>query len=169
MKLYILRHAIAVDRAAPGYDEDSQRPLTDKGRRKMREIAKGMRRLDIAIDRILTSPYVRARQTAQIVARAFGLKKERVYQTESLAPLGFPDQLVAEINQGFSGLENLMLVGHEPYLSELVGALTAGAPSAGIQLKKGGLCRLSVEVLNYDRCAMMDWLLTPAQLAAFGK
>ena len=68
MELYILRHAIAVERGSPGFEEDSTRPLTPAGEGKMRQIAKGMRALSVDPDLILSSPYVRARQTAEIVA-----------------------------------------------------------------------------------------------------
>jgi len=62
-------------------------------------------------------------------------------------------------------LENLLLVGHEPFLSQLIGMLVAGDASIQVTLRKGGLCKLSIEQLNYGRCARLEWLLTPAQLA----
>ena len=71
MNLYIIRHAIAVNEGTDGYESDSERPLTDKGRKKMREIAKGLRNLGVEFDLILSSPYVRARETAEILADVF--------------------------------------------------------------------------------------------------
>ena len=76
MNIYIIRHAIAVDEGMPEYEKDSERPLTDKGRKKMRQIAKGLRTLGVEIDLILSSPYVRARETAEILASEFKMKKK---------------------------------------------------------------------------------------------
>ena len=71
MNLYIVRHAIAVQRGTPGHDDDSQCPLTDNGRKKMKKIVQGLHQLDIELDTILPSPYVRARDTAKILANEF--------------------------------------------------------------------------------------------------
>ena len=68
MNLYIIRHAIAVEEGTPEYQEDSQRPLTDKGKKKMVQIAKGIRALNVKFDLVLSSPYVRANETAEILA-----------------------------------------------------------------------------------------------------
>ena len=62
-----------------------------------------------------------------------------------------------------------MLVGHEPYLSDLVAMLVAGDPSVSITMKKGGLCCLSIDHLGYDKCATLEWLMTPAQLVRIDK
>ena len=80
MNLYIIRHAIAVDEGTPEYEDDSQRPLTDKGKKKMRQIAKGLRALGVEFDLILSSPYVRAKETAEILADVFKIKKDVTIQ-----------------------------------------------------------------------------------------
>src|SRR2546430_5887998 len=85
MNLYILRHGIAVEHGAAGYKNDSERPLTGKGERKVRMIAEAMEAMEISFDLILSSPLVRARQTAEIVAGALKAKK-RLELTETLAP-----------------------------------------------------------------------------------
>jgi phosphohistidine phosphatase len=165
MILYIIRHAIAAPAGTSGQvEDDSQRPLTDKGRKKMRKIAQGLKELEAQIDLVLTSPYLRAAQTAKILAKKFDLAKEKVIFTENLIPAGYPDQLVDEINTNYSEVENLALVGHEPSLSSLVSMLVSGDPTLSVTLKKGGVCRLSLEKLQYGRCAGLDWLLSPAQL-----
>jgi len=166
MRLYIVRHAIAAE--AEEAEADSQRPLTEKGRRKMRKIALGLRELEGMVDLILTSPYLRAAQTAQILGRVFKLKKGQVIETEQLAPMGFPDQLIQQVNEGHPEAGSVMLVGHEPYLSRLVSVLVSGDSNLSLNFKKGGVCRLSLDQLQYGRCATLDWLLFPSQLAEIG-
>ena len=75
MKLYILRHGIAVEPGTPGYETDADRPLTSEGERKMRQIAGAMEALELSFDLILSSPYLRARQTAEIVAEVLTARK----------------------------------------------------------------------------------------------
>jgi phosphohistidine phosphatase len=163
MNLYLMRHAIAVDAGENG--DDQQRVLTERGRKKLERIARNFEKLDLEFDLILTSPYLRARQTAEVVADALEIRAKAVLETENLTPLGFADKLVDEINAR-GALENLLIVGHEPYLSQLIGMLVAGDASLSIEMKKAGLCKLSIERLSYGRCARLEWLLTPAQLVA---
>jgi phosphohistidine phosphatase len=169
MELYIIRHAIAEEPGTPGYEDDSQRPLTEQGRKKMRKIVKGLKQLEKPIDLILTSPYLRATQTAEILAKVLDLGKDKVIQTDQLSPTGYADQLIAEINEKYNHVEHMALVGHEPYLSSLVSMLLAGAPDISLNLKKGGICSLSVDHLAYARCANLNWLLSPAQLIEVGR
>ena len=164
MYLYIVRHAIAVEAGTPGYEDDSQRILTDKGRKKMIKIAQGLKELEENLDLILTSPYQRATQTATILRKAFNLKKNQLVETEHLTPMGYADKLIQEINEKYGELERIALVGHEPSLSNLVSVLVAGEPDLSLTLKKGGVCRLSIGSLQYGRCATLDWLLSPLQL-----
>ena len=169
MILYIIRHAIAAPVGTSGQaEDDSQRPLTDKGRKKMRKIAQGLKELEVQIDLVLTSPYLRAAQTAKILAKKFDLAKDKIIPIENLIPAGHPDRLVDEINKNYTEVENVALVGHEPYLSSLISMLVSGDPTLSVTLKKGGVCRLSLEKLQYGRCSVLDWLLAPAQLAEIG-
>jgi phosphohistidine phosphatase len=125
-------------------------------------------KLGVQIDLVLTSPYLRAAQTAKILAKKFDLAKAKVIITNNLTPTGYPDQLVEEINKTHAGVENIALVGHEPSLSNLVSMLVSGDPTLSVTLKKGGVCRLSLDNLSYGRCARLDWLVYPAQLAKIG-
>ena len=162
MDLYILRHGIAEDLAeAPG-KADAFRRLTREGARKVRRAAAGMRRLGIRPDLILSSPYDRAWQTAKIVAKAFKVPKA-LKQSEQLRPDGDPARLIAEL-RAHARLGRVMLVGHEPYLSGLVSTLISGETLTGIELKKGGLCKLAAQKLLHGRCATLEWLMTPGQL-----
>jgi phosphohistidine phosphatase len=168
MRLYILRHAIAEDRDENLYPDDSLRPLTKKGEKKMVKIAEHLKGMGLQLDLILTSPYVRAYETAKIVAKNFGIKKKQLVLSDHLTPSGFAKDLIAEINEKYR-VDNLMLVGHEPYLSDLIAMLVAGDPSVSITMKKGGLCCLSIDNLGYDKCATLEWLMMPAQLTRMGK
>lgn len=108
-------------------------------------------------------------QTAHILAKKFDLEKEQVVLNEHLAPSGYADQLVNEINEKYANARNIALIGHEPYLSNLVSVLIMGDPSASIILKKGGICRLTIEKIQYGRCAVLEWLLSPTQLVEIGE
>ncbi len=96
MNLYILRHAIAAERGLPEYEDDSQRPLTSKGEKKMGKIAEAMRALGLEFDLILSSPYLRAKQTAEIVARKLDLEKALKY-SDNLVPSAEPAAVISEI------------------------------------------------------------------------
>jgi len=164
MNLFILRHGLAVDPGTPGYPDDSQRPLTPKGVRRLQQITEVMRRMELAFDVIFSSPYLRAAQTADIVADAFDLQKKLVL-TNELAPGGSPKALIEQVNKLKPAPPNgVMLVGHEPYLSQLIALLVTGGTTAAIELKKAGLARLETEALSCGRCATLSWLLTPRQM-----
>ena len=162
MNLYIIRHTIAVDEGTSDYESDSERPLTDKGRKKMRQIAKGLHNLGVEFDLILSSPYVRARETAEILADVFKMKKKIVF-SDNLIPMGNPELLITEINEKYS-VDSMALVGHEPHLSTLVGLLAAENAKIDVTLKKGGVCYLSADDLHHEHRATLEWLLTPGIL-----
>lgn len=159
MKLYLVRHAIAIIRGTSGYDDDSLRPLTQKGRDKMQRIAHALKKLDVAPDLIVSSPYIRASQTSAILAQVLKYKEELSY-SDFLMPMSEPDDMIGEINEKYS-VDKLMLVGHEPNLSNLISLLLAGNPDLSIRLKKGGVCCLSVDDLHTRRKANLEWLITP--------
>jgi phosphohistidine phosphatase len=159
MNLYFLRHGIAVE-PSEWKRADSERPLTKDGIRKMKKVAKGMRKVGVAFDWILTSPYRRAHDTAQIVAKEFrASKKLRI--TRSLATDGDSKGLVRHLARDFRSWETVLLVGHEPYLSQLIAVLIGGNPAISLDLKKGGLCKLAADSLTYDRSATLEWWLPP--------
>ena len=159
MEIYILRHGIAVERGTPGNKKDSDRPLTPEGEQKMNQIAEAILGMELNFDLILSSPYKRAEQTANIVASELD---EEVTFTEFLEPDGNALELIAEIND--EKPQRVLLVGHEPYLSQLISVLTTGGSDAAIELKKGGLCKLTTAKLTFGRCATLNWLLTPKLL-----
>ena len=168
MNLYIIRHAIAVDEGLPEYEDDSQRPLTDKGKKKMRQIARGLRVLGVDFDLILSSPYVRAKETAEILAEVSKTKADVVF-SENLIPMGDPDLLIAEMNEKYYNVNSIALVGHEPHLSAMISLLVSENASLDMTLKKGGVCRLSADDLHHTRKAALEWLLTPGILVEIGE
>ena len=163
MNLYLIRHAIAEEENPSG--EDSQRELTDKGAKKMRLIAKGLRTLGVDFDLIVSSPYTRAVQTAEILSEVF--KKKKFVLSDHLMPAGDMDLLIAEINEKYS-VNSLAIVGHEPYLSGLISLLTAGGAPVEMTFKKGGVCHLSTDDLHHTHKATLEWLLTPGVLVEIG-
>ena len=164
MNLYLLRHGIAVETGTPGFENDSDRPLIPKGERRLRSAAAAMKKLELSFDLILSSPFVRARQTAEIVAGELKLKK-RIEFFDGLLPGGNPRALIHALNELKPAPENVLLVGHEPYLSWLISLLVSGgADAAAIEMKKGGLCKLEVGELRLGQCARLAWLLTPSQM-----
>jgi phosphohistidine phosphatase len=166
MNLYVIRHAIAVDEGTSEYESDSERPLTDKGRKKMRQIAKSLRNLGVEFDLILSSPYVRARETAEILADVFKMKKKLDF-SDNLIPLGNPELLITEVNEKYP-VNSLAVVGHEPHLSTLMGLLVAENAKIDVTLKKGGVCYLSADDLHQEHRATLEWLLTPGILMEIG-
>jgi phosphohistidine phosphatase len=161
--LYVLRHGIAVARGNLGYPLDSDRPLTLKGMKRMRQIARGMRGLGVRFDVILTSPYRRALETAFVVGREYK-RGESIQTTAALKPEVLPEEVIRALQDQYSSCRNLLLVGHDPQLSALVSTLTSGSAGARPLMKKGGLCKLQVEKLQLGKCATLLWLLTPKQL-----
>lgn len=164
MNVYILRHGLAVERGSPGYARDSERPLTPKGERRTWQAAEAMEAMGISFDVVLTSPFVRARRTAEIVVEAFNIPK-RMQFSDDLKPDGSFKQLVQHLNSLRPVPENILLVGHEPHLSGFISLLIAGDSQAiTLILKKGGFCKLSAKSLRATRCAVIEWLLTPGQM-----
>ncbi len=159
MNLYVLRHAIALDRT-DWKGADAERPLTKGGIRKMKDVAKTLKKMDLRIDWILTSPYRRAYDTAVIAAKALHLEK-RLKISKLLQPEGDPKPLVKRLALDYRSWEAVLLVGHEPYLSGLISTLIGGG---ALEMKKAGLAKLSAASLTYASCATLEWLLPPKLL-----
>ncbi len=164
MNLYLLRHGIAEDLGMPGILNDADRPLTAKGEQKLEEVARAMAALDLSFDLILSSPYLRARQTTAIIAKAFSARK-RIEFTDALTPGASPRKLVELLNHRQPLPESVLLSSHEPFLSTLISLLVCGDTHASVVMKKGSLCKLTIESLKPARCASLDWLLTPKAMA----
>jgi phosphohistidine phosphatase len=166
MNLFILRHGKAYERSVK-WRPDSKRPLTAEGEKKMFANARGIQRLELSFDLILTSPYLRALRTAEILAEV--LKAKNVVQTQSLTAEADPKAIIDEINQKYPGAKQIVLTGHEPFLTRLISILLTGQENVSIDLKKGGFCKLSIAKLQAGPCATLNWLMTPRQLARLGR
>src|SRR4051812_45797790 len=154
-QLYVLRHGIAVPHGTPDIPEED-RPLTPKGEKRMKQIGRGLRRLRLELDRIVTSPLPRARRTAEIVAEALGMD-DLLENADSLRA----DRSAAMIRDWVVGRpeSRLMLVGHNPSLTDLMALLVAGerAPKLG-ELEKGGIAALGA---CPEGGFQLEWLATP--------
>ena len=165
MELYILRHGIAVPHGARGYEDDTKRPLTSEGRRKLRRIARSMRRMELSFDLILSSPYVRARQTAEIVAGGLAPRPSLV-NIDALAPDSGYAALITELEK-HARKPRIALVGHEPDIGEL-GARLVGSRRS-IEFKKGAICRIDVDEIPPNGPGQLCWFLTPKILLSLKK
>ncbi len=159
IELYIVRHGIAVEHGAPGIPDDD-RPLTPKGEKRMRQIARGLRRLDLTLDRIVTSPLPRASATAEIVAEE--LHAEDMLETADILRAGTDAATIMQWLRERTE-DRLMIVGHNPALSDLITLLVLGSAPSGPQvhdLRKGGIAALEPAIGIRDRYELV-WVATP--------
>lgn len=164
MNLLLLRHGLAETWDPARFPDDSQRPLSARGDEQMGKVAQAIRRLDLGIDLIWTSPLLRTRQTAAAVATALR-GEQRVHVAEELAPEGDPGILLKELARRGAQPANVLFVGHEPYLSGLLSILTSGGSAVQARMKKAALARLEVDgMIRLARCATLSWLLPPKLL-----
>ncbi|MBV8488999.1 MAG: histidine phosphatase family protein [Candidatus Eremiobacteraeota bacterium] len=156
MKIWFLRHGVAIDREVWDRD-DSERPLTPDGISRMKREAKTMASLDVSPSVILTSPLVRAKQTADVVADRLKLKAV----SDDRLGLDFDAEAIRAIAAERGGAASIMVVGHEPSMSETIGAITGGSH---LDLKKGGLA--CVDFDDEKGTATLTLLLAPKVLLA---
>lgn len=156
MRLYFLRHGLADH---PEWTEpDSLRPLNAKGIEKMERSGQVIHEMDLGLDAILTSPLVRAQQTAELAGKH--LENTPVRLDDRLAP-GFNLDSLAEMLVDYADASALMLVGHEPDFSEVLGGLTGGMR---VQVKKGSLARVDLYQLD-PPAGDLVWMIPPKMLA----
>jgi phosphohistidine phosphatase len=156
MELYIMRHGDAVDRATGGYVRDADRPLTDAGRAEVLAVAGALGRLGLTLDLLLTSPLVRAAQTADLVASVLTVAREPVV-SPALAPGGQIDDILDASRAG----QRVMVVGHMPSLGELAAWLAWGDPSMVVGLRTAGVCRVDLDASGRPGEGDLRWLLPP--------
>ncbi len=156
-QVYFLRHGKAHSRASwPG--DDDLRPLTEAGEQAVRRAARGMKGMGIAPDAIVTSPLVRARRTAEIVAEELEML-DRLQDDKRLAH-GFSVSVLGKIVARQGDAASVMVVGHEPEFSIAVGELIGGGR---VELKKGALALVTIESVSPGG-GVLAWLLTSTQL-----
>jgi phosphohistidine phosphatase len=161
MNCYFLRHGVAVEPQA-WRGSDADRPLTGDGINRMEREANGIARLALELDRIVTSPLLRAKQTAVIVADELRMRDEVVVD-ERLAN-GFDAERCRAILADHSDADSILLVGHEPTMSATIGALVGGA---SVELKKGALA--GIELTGRSSRGTLISLIPPKVLAGLRK
>ena len=159
IELYLVRHAIAADRG-PEWPDDTKRPLTERGIARFKETVKGLRRLDVEIDEIFTSPLIRAYQTAELLAEGLA-GKPVVKVLDALSPGHTSGAVISQLAR-VAKRRRVALVGHEPDLGELAAHLI-GAGRA-LTFKKGGICRIDVGSLSARRVGSLVWFVPPGLL-----
>ena len=155
MTIYVLRHAIAEVRRQ-GHP-DATRALTASGMQKLRIVLRRARQAGVSPAVILTSPYTRAEETAEIAAEILGCKRKLII-TKALLPSSSPDRIWKEI----SAIEapSVLIAGHEPLLSQFV-AFLLNCPAFQVDLKKGAMVRLDVASSEQRPNGILKWMLTP--------
>ena len=156
MQLYILRHGIAENGKPGGSDPD--RVLTAEGKKKLRETLRVVQRAGVAPELMISSPYIRAMETAAIAMEVLGCK-QALLQTNVLIPSSDPKPVWEEIRVHKS-VASLMLVGHEPLLSALA-AFLLGAPSVYVDMKKGAIIRIDIDSFGAQPRGVLKWMLVP--------
>jgi phosphohistidine phosphatase len=163
VEVYLVRHGVAEERGED-WPDDSKRPLTNAGIAKLRKEARGLVALGVTIDQIVTSPLVRTRQTADVLAETLK-NKPPIVASDALAPAGTPSAVMQEIARHVRK-GRIALVGHEPNLGELAAQLI-GAKTP-LEFKKGGVCRIDFDVLPPKGTGALRWFVTPRMLRRLG-
>jgi phosphohistidine phosphatase len=166
MQLYIVRHGIAIDREDPKCPPDPERFLTDEGIEKTKQVAKGVAEIGAVTDLILSSPYVRAVQTAEIFASALEYPKQKIHKSDQLLPGAEPLQLFRELAKDKEH-SAVFVVGHAPHLDDLI-ATAIGTKHHISALKKAGVALVELKRL-VPPSGELIWLATPKLLRKAGK
>lgn len=156
MEIYLFRHGIAEDAQAGKRDAD--RALLDQGRKKVGEVVKTARRAGLNPSLIVSSPYARAMQTAQVAVDELGYKRE-IVKIDALVPHGSAEGVWHDL-RGFRDEPAILVAGHEPLLSRLT-AYLLGAPALRVEMKKAAMVRIDVESFGPSPHGTLRWMITP--------
>ncbi len=163
MRLWLVRHAEAVAVGEQGVSRDAMRSLTERGQRRARLIGEALARLNVRPAMVVTSPLLRARQTAEVLAHVLGVTAPlRVCM--ALTPEAEPDQAWRALLD--HGPHDLLVVGHLPSLATLAGWLLSPTAPAGLHLRKTAVLELRFEGQPTPGHACLEWLLNPACVEA---
>jgi phosphohistidine phosphatase len=160
-ELFIVRHGPA-GKSLDDKKMDETRPLTKKGKEKMKDIARGLSDMDISFDKIVTSPLIRCAETADILSKC-GTGKKCVESIDALKPGGSGDELIGYLN-ALDGVDKVAIVGHEPFLSEFASYCLAKSKNSFIDLKKGGVIALEFSGMIKPGTGKLCWMMEPSQL-----
>ena len=166
MQLYIVRHGIAIDREDPKCPADPERYLTEEGVEKTRQVAKGVAGLGATAELLLSSPYTRATQTAQIFASALDHSKQKIRRTDLLLPGADPSLLFRELAKD-KQFSSIFLFGHAPQLDDII-AMAVGSKHHITALKKAGVTLIELKRIS-PPIGQLVWLATPKLLRRSGK
>jgi phosphohistidine phosphatase len=166
MQLYIVRHGIAIDRENPKCPPDAERYLTEEGVEKTKQVAKGVAALGATAELIISSPYTRATQTAQIFASALDYPKQKIRRTDLLLPGADPSLLFRELAKD-KHYASIFLFGHAPQLDDIV-AMALGSKHHITSLKKAGAAFIELKRIS-PPIGQLVWLGTPKVLRRSGK
>ena len=158
MELVFLRHGLAADREE-WKGEDEARPLTAEGADRTKEVVRGLRTLKVRPDVILSSPLLRARETAEIAKKGL-ITDAKVELADELTPSAVPDRLIARL----ADLEDkpvVLCVGHEPHISTTISAMVSGNTAASFEVKKAGACCIRFTGIPKAGAGTLLWLLPP--------
>ncbi len=165
MHLYLVRHGIAMDRDDPKCPPDTERPLTPKGMKRTHAAALGLRALKIHPDAILTSPWLRALQTAEIFSEVLAFSSKKIVQLDALKGTSSPAELFRELEK--LRAKTVLCFGHEPHLHLVVGqVLHTGAKIT--ELKKAGVACLDLDRISPPQGQLIA-LYPPGTLRLLGK
>ena len=164
-QFFVMRHGIAVARGDPNFPDDAKRPLTPEGRKKLKAVARGLFRLGLCVDAIISSPFVRASETAAIIAEVLG-PEITIESSDFLRPGGSLQALLTSLGKRAEH-RSVLVIGHEPDLSEGVARLI-GNTRASFQFKKGGCCRIDFEKFPPHPPGTLVWWLTPRVMRKIG-
>ena len=166
MQLYIVRHGIAIDREDPKCPPDPDRFLTDEGMEKSRQVAKGVAEVASVPDLIISSPYVRAVQTAEVFAEVLEYSKNKIRKSDLLLPGAEPLQLFRDLAKD-KELSAVFVFGHAPHLDDLL-ATAIGTKHHISALKKAGVAFVELKRI-VPPSGELVWLATPKLLRKAGK
>ena len=161
MEVYIMRHGIAEEVSKTGRDRD--RVLTDEGKENSRAAGKALRKIGVKFDAIFSSPYPRAWQTAEEAAKQLD-QGDMVKELTELGAECTAAAALQKISIATKGYASVLVVGHEPILSQLISLLLSGSSSLSIAMKKGAVCKLTCVRPEAGGCRL-DWLMTAKQLS----
>jgi phosphohistidine phosphatase len=166
MDLYLVRHGIAIDREDPKCPPDPERYLTEEGVDKSRQVAKTIAALGITPDLLISSPYVRAMQTAEIFANALKYSKQKIRRSDLLLPGAESSALFRELAKDKQSA-SVFLFGHAPHLDELIAAAFVSKRHI-TALKKAGVAALQLKRISPPSAEFL-WLATPRLLRRVAK
>ncbi|MGB2590268.1 MAG: phosphohistidine phosphatase SixA [Candidatus Acidiferrum sp.] len=166
MEIYVVRHGIAIDREDPKCPPDAERYLTEEGIEKTKRVAAGVAAICAAPDLLLSSPYVRAMQTAEIFASALDYPKQKIRRTDLLLPGSEPTLFFRELAKD-KQTSTLFVFGHAPQLNDLI-ATALGSKHHITSLKKAGVALIELKRVSPPSGQLL-WLAPPKLLRRAGK